>query len=209
MKLVVYTGGMRSGKSDALITQAERLQIAGLDHIVIKHRMDNERVEDIADQDYILSRSGRKIECVSVSTREEVREIMIGHDNILIDEIQFFDSVLYIDIKNMLRQGKNIWVSGLDMDFRGISFGNVESLCGIADEIIKLKSVCSCCGSFDGKFSYLKGAISKRGQQSRIHVGDEEYQSLCAKCYYEKTDEEYEELRLLKFSELEDKEVKK
>ncbi|MBK9593565.1 MAG: hypothetical protein IPO32_19390 [Crocinitomicaceae bacterium] len=76
--------------------------------------------------------------------------------------------------------GKTVVVAGLDLDYMGRPFGSMPQLMSIADEIIKLNSVCTFC-SGRARFSHR---ISK--DQGVVVLGEKEkYVPLCRSCYNE------------------------
>ena len=95
----------------------------------------------------------------AIVTHNKVKEkcIVVGNSN---------------DIKNE---------TGLDMDYMGIPFGPMGSILAIADEIVKLKAICSICGN-DAMFS--KRIIEKKGT---ILVGAaESYTPVCREHFNKK-----------------------
>lgn len=70
---------------------------------------------------------------------------------IFIDEIQFFEEPYFKGnivqiIKKLLAGGHNVFVSGLDLDHRGMPFPITAALLAMADEVVKLKAECELCG---------------------------------------------------------------
>ena len=64
--------------------------------------------------------------------------------NIFVNEGQFFDDLdkwLY----NMQSIDINIWVSGLDYDYKQKPFGKILACIPLSDEFHKLNSTCTCC----------------------------------------------------------------
>ena len=101
------------------------------------------------------------------------------YDVFVIDEVQF----LYPGVLNSIRTlvdtyEKSVLVVGLDMDFEGNPFEVVSDLLCYADEIEKLKAVCSVCGK-DATYSFKKIRT-----QERFDVGGiEKYSPMCRQCF--------------------------
>ena len=95
-----------------------------------------------------------------------------------IDEAQFFDMRL-VDVCNELA-GSNVRViiAGLDMDFKGIPFGPIPSLCAVADDVTKVHAICVKCGSL----AYVSHRLVP--DDNRVLIGEQaEYEPLCRECY--------------------------
>ena len=172
-KLVVNCGGMFSGKTSALLQQGERYLRKKTGKVLYIKPMNDERYS----KDEIVTHNGISVEATVMPVCG--LSCNVGkYDIILIDEVQFFEKGIIEDIKALLRKGKTVHVSGLDMDYKGEPFEITTKLMGIADEVNKFRAVCEVCGedaTFTGKFSKSK---------ERIEVGGAEtYSPLCRKCF--------------------------
>lgn len=175
-KLTVIAGGMFSGKSSELMRFGERHTLAKKKVVYIKPGVDNRYSET-----EIVTHSGKKVTALNVSIYmgldcyEEVEEA----DVLLIDEIQFFNEHVILDIDTLINEGKTIYVSGLDLAFDGSTFPITKELMAQADEIIKLRAVCELCGQdgwISGRRHSLDEEVFKLGQK-------ETYIPLCRCCY--------------------------
>ena len=64
----------------------------------------------------------------------------------LINEGQFFEN-LYETVLNLVeKHNKQVYVCGLDGDFKRNKMGEILDLIPISDKVVKLKSRCSICG---------------------------------------------------------------
>ena len=72
---------------------------------------------------------------------------------------------------------KQVFICGLDGDFKRQKFGNLFDLIPYCDELIKLKSVCKICKN-QAIFSHR---TSKESEQ--LVIGSDNYLPLCRKCY--------------------------
>jgi len=140
---------MFSGKTETLIKTAIDLENAGAKYIAIKPTIDTRQAGNI-----IKSRaSNRSIKAVSIDPFQADQDIISLIQaqkflNIFIDEIQFFDkfsllaTITYLSIfKDM-----NIYLYGLNFDYKNKIYDINNYLIGIIDLKIDLKSECYLCG---------------------------------------------------------------
>ena len=103
---------------------------------------------------------------------------------IVIEEGQFFPDLYDFVIHAVEKDGKDVIVVGLDGDSDRKPFGQMLELVPMADEILRLTSLCKRCG--DGSpalFSALVRGVSKSAQ---IFVGaNDMYEAMCRKHYLE------------------------
>jgi thymidine kinase len=174
-KLVVNAGGMFASKSTALIAQGKRHLLAGHKVLFVKPDMDNRYAEE-----EIVTHDGQKVDAIKVGTYQTLFAFIptAEADVILIDEVQFFDWNMVQDIEALLKRGKVIYVSGLDMDYTGTPFHITAHLMAIADEVNKYKAVCSICG----EDSYVTAKTS--GSNDRVELGSQDkYKPVCRPCF--------------------------
>ena len=161
----VETGPMFSGKSTELLTQAERLVIAGeiqgVDFLVFNHHSDT-----CYGKNVIASHGHISLEAIAAQSSRDIFDTIFNVDNqkislkegrnlltaIFVDEGQFFDNNLgnileYIDrfFLDNLGQNINIFCAGLDMDFRGEPFGPMPDILSRAHKVNKFVAVCKEC----------------------------------------------------------------
>lgn len=178
-KLEVFTGGMFAGKSTALIAKGQRHLLAGQKVVYVKPEMD-----DRYSEDEIVTHDGQKVEAVSMITSghfysEEFNKVLEA-DVVLFDEVQFYDLGAVSNIKGMLRRGKIVYCSGLDMDYTGKPFEVTAQLLALADEVHKLKAVCSETG-LDAGFS-----LKVSGSDERVELGaGDTYKPVSRSVFYE------------------------
>lgn len=173
--LTVNTGAMFSGKSTLLISQGEKHMRAGQNVLYIKPSMDTRYSED-----EIVTHSNLRVKAVAVDTTKPLELDMEDYEVILIDEAQFFDRVLLQSINELLKAGKTIYASCLDMDFKGQGFDTAMNIMAMADKVNKLKAICEDCGE-DAVIS------GKRVQNDDVvELGAKDlYVPLCRKCYFD------------------------
>lgn len=176
--LTVNTGSMFSGKSTRLIEQGKRMMLKGKRVAFVKPAIDNRyKAKEIVTHD------GRSVEAVVLDAR---REYLKTYDKIreahvvCIDEIQFFDISVVDEILDLMKRGKIIYVSGLDIAHNGKIFDVTANLMSHAHTINKCHAVCSYCG----EDAYISAKSEEhRHEQSMIDVGGaEKYTPLCLNC---------------------------
>lgn len=179
-KLEVFTGGMFAGKSTALIAKGQRHMLADQTVVYVKPDMD-----DRYSEDEIVTHDGKKVPAISITTSDvplsfgEYFTLMMA-DVILFDEVQFFGEGLVFNIQHLLSHGKTIYCSGLDMDYKGKPFETTATLLAMADEVHKLKAVCSETGQ-DAGFT-----VKVSGGSDQIELGSsDKYKPVSRAVFYE------------------------
>jgi thymidine kinase len=180
-RLEIICGPMFSGKSEELIRRLRRAIIAKQRVMTFKHALDNR-----FSFDCVASHAGDKLDAQAIDTPERILEFVKkgGADVIGIDEVQFFpNSIIYV-IDELIHSGKRVIAAGLDLDFRGIPFGPMPTLLTIADDVMKLKAICSVCGK-DAAFSQrlIDGKPAKYNDPIILIGAQESYQARCRACY--------------------------
>jgi thymidine kinase len=176
VKLKVICGPMFSSKTKTLIQSIQTAQEAGKTVLVCQPNLDT-RYSKNAIQSHDMK---AEIEALSVSRSKEILDYFHHADMVAIDEAQFFDQDIVPVCLAMLKAGKDVLIAGLDLDYRAQPFGAMPELMSIADEVIKLNSVCSFCS---GKARYSRRLSSEKGI---VVVGEKDkYVPLCRACYHE------------------------
>lgn len=187
-----YYGTMGSGKSLHLLATANNFQEHSIPFIIFKSDIDDRDGEDV-----IHSRAIGDRECVSISSADNIYEIISeylendllygsrGLKWVLVDEAQFLsekqvDELAAIsDVFNI-----NVLCYGLRTDFKTHLFPASKRLFEIADGFEEIKSSCYC-----GKKTIFNARVNKDkeivtdGEQIEVG-GDDRYTSLCRKCYF-------------------------
>jgi thymidine kinase len=99
---------------------------------------------------------------------------------IAIDEAQFFDKNLP-DVCQYLADHKfNVYVAGLDSDFRGEPFKSILKIMSYAERIIKLNAICTVCGAPATRTQRIINNKPANYNDPIIKVGDSEsYEARC------------------------------
>ena len=119
------------------------------------------------------------IPCVFTNKLSDVCEekYLTNIDVILINEGQFFPD-LYDTVYNLVEvHKKQVYVCGLDGDFKRTKFGSILDLIPISDNFIKLFAKCDSCGK--------KALFSKRltNENDQVVIGSTNYIPVCRSCY--------------------------
>jgi len=173
----VICGCMFCGKTDEMLRLLRRFSIAGRRVILVKPRLDT-RTEDRT----VISRSGANHPAVSVGDSREIEALVGDADIVAIEEGQFFDERLPEVVGRLADAGKQVLVTGLDQDFRGIPFGPMPRLMALADQVTKLTAICMVCGEPATRTQRLIDGQPAPGDSALIMVGgmgDEKYEARC------------------------------
>lgn len=177
MHLELILGPMYSGKTSYIINIYKNINNNKEDFLCYKPKIDNRYSEN-----QIVSHNSIKIPCLSVeSLLNDLQEKDITkYNNILIDEGQFYKDLLegieYLINKNY---NGNVYISGLNGDFKRNKIGNILDLIPKANNIIFLQGICNICKKNKSSFS-LKTSSGK----NQIEVGGSDmYKGVCGSCY--------------------------
>lgn len=176
----VITGCMFSGKSEELLRRLRRAEIATQKVFYFKP------VRDTRTEGKIESRCGISKDACEVHDSREIVHRVPDFSVVGIDEIHFFDELLFEVVIALQEKGCRVIVSGLDMDFRAEPFLITARLMAVAIRVDKLYAVCQGCHSLDEQAMYsqkfVNGEIASY-ESSRMKVGDQTYQARCHRCF--------------------------
>jgi thymidine kinase len=173
----VICGCMFCGKTDEMLRLLRRFAIAGRQVILIKPRLDTR-----SDEATVISRSGANHDAVSVGDSREIEAVIGEADIVAIEEGQFFDEGLPDVVERLADAGKQVIVTGLDRDFRGIPFGPMPRLMALADQVTKLTAICMVCGEQATRTQRLINGKPATADSPLIvigGIGDEAYEARC------------------------------
>lgn len=170
--LIVITGPMFSGKSTELIRRLTIAKIAKLPVFVVKPARDTRAPEQIC------SRDGCCLSAVTVSHPSEIIARAADARVVGIDEAHFFNSGLPDVCMRLVRLGKQVIVSGLNLDFQERPFPGIPELLALADEIVHVRAICTACNErLATRSQRLSGGVET------YEVGDSEYAPRCLHCF--------------------------
>ena len=177
----LITGPMSCGKTEELLRRVKRCIIARKKVKVISPQMDTRE-----QGDYIKSRNGLWLDTVKVKDSMQILNVVKDDDTIVaIDELQFFDANIVKVIETLMAQGKKIIGTGLELDFKGDTFGSMPQLMCIATTVDKLHAVCMKCGSDHATRTQrlIDGKPADKSSPLIMIGGDETYEARCIKCW--------------------------
>ena len=173
----VIAGCMFCGKTDEMLRLLRRFSIAGRRVLLVKPRLDT-RTDDAT----VISRSGAAHRAISVDDSREIEAAASDADIVAIEEGQFFDERLPDVVEQLAALGKQVIVTGLDRDFRGIPFGTMPRLLALADQVTKLTAICVVCGEPATRTQRLIDGVPAPADSPLIVIGgmgDETYEARC------------------------------
>ncbi|MCD4759960.1 thymidine kinase [archaeon] len=156
--LYVISGPMGCGKTEELIRQARRIEeYSKYDYQAFKPTKDTRYSEG-----FIESRTGDKISATMVRGAQGIlTKLDRSVDFVIIDEGQFFNKRLIGIVNTLLRADKKVLLAGLDLDFRGNTFGPMGDLEALADEVDKRHAFCQ----YTDELGQKCGAVATRTQR--------------------------------------------
>ena len=166
----VYTGPMKCGKTQKILDEAKRQQIAGKNVKIFKPTID-----DRFSEQSVISRNGYKQNAININSIDDIKNY--DADVYVIDEFQFLKGDIQT-IDKMAAEGKKFYIAGLNLTSEKKTFGKMGDLMCIADNIEMMTSICEICKSEEAIFTYYKGQ-----KDTDIMVGDAEYIPVCRECY--------------------------
>ena len=178
----VFTGPMKCGKTQKILDEAKRQEIAGKNVKIFKPSID-----DRFSEEKVISRNGFNKNAISINNIEDIKNY--DADVYVIDEFQFLKGDLS-QLYNLAKKGKKFFIAGLNLTSERKPFGYMGDLMCMSDDVQMLTSVCENCRSENAIFTYYKG----KNKSEDILVGDEDlYMPVCRKCYEELTKKEKNE----------------
>ena len=175
--LSIVVGSMFSGKTKRLIETHQRnvLEYPLKQQLVVNYAGDTRyNVSTL-----LTTHDGQTLPCISADTLASMMLEMMGADVILINEAQFFQDLVPQVLELVNELGKEVYVFGLDGDFRHQRFGGLLDLIPECDSVVKLRAVCNQCGTAN------KAIFSQRltVESEQVVVGSDNYMPLCRKCH--------------------------
>ena len=188
--LELILGPMFSGKTSKLLELYKQFTFCNINVAVINHCSDKRY-----DDTMLSTHDKQKIPCIQTDklsnvwnyqnlediydeTKGKNHLILRNSSVILINEGQFFAD-LYECVFDMLKNGKRIYVCGLDGDFERKKFGHILDLIPLCDKVVKLHSLCNLCKNGNAGIFSLRLTHEK----TQTLVGSDNYIPVCRNCY--------------------------
>ena len=155
--------------------ELERYKLASINVLPINHLFDAARTEG---QSLLLTHNDHYIPAHMVSRLEDVFTLpAYGSAAVIgIDECQFYSDLFECVLKMIERDGKIVYLAGLDGTFERKKFGQILDLVPYCDTVTKLAGVCKQCSTLNNAI-FSKSYAQQTGD---INVGGaEKYHAVC------------------------------
>ena len=175
-RLNVIAGCMSSGKTGELIRLLSRHAVSGDSIVIYKHSVDSR------DGTKARSRLGVEMDARVVARPEDIS----GDDYrvVAIEEGQFFGDGLVPVVQRLLSEGRLVYVTGLNQDFRGEPFGVMPTLMSLADELSLLNAICQRCHGVGTRTQRIIDGEPAPWDSPLILVGGGDfYEARCPDCH--------------------------
>jgi thymidine kinase len=178
MELFLILGPMKSGKSLEMIGHFTPLKYTNITFGLYQPK------RDVRNKS-VWSRVGVEINSYKI---DSLKEILNNNEQIVgIDEIHMFEEDDVYVIRELLNRGTKVFVSGLDMDYKGEMFGIIRKILEIGPREVKYKkSVCELCKDSNAVYTsiFKDGKMILEGIPSVVpEDGTYKYVPVCRKCF--------------------------
>lgn len=174
---------MFSGKSTELLRRVRRSQRARVPVVLFKPALDTRSAT-------VRSHDGLEVDAVAVATASQVLEaqrLIPPGGLVAVDEAQFLEGLVPV-AQQLLLAGYSVVVAGLDLDYRGMPFGDMPVLLALADEVVKLSAVCVKCGRDATRTQRLVGGEPAGLGELVVIGGADSYEPRCLACWVNPAD---------------------
>ncbi len=182
--LKLITGPMKAEKTGELIRLIKRAVIGNKKVVVFTPGIDLRVPEEL-----IKSRNGLKIKALKIDNSGLIPNYITEEtDMVFIDELSLWDEGIVDEICRMADSGKEVVCSGLDLNYMSAPFEIVAKIAALADEVVKLTSVCEHCGSDNGRRTarFINGRPAAFNSPEILVDGTKDnviYKTFCNECY--------------------------
>lgn len=181
-KRKLFHGTMNASKSAQILMQAFNFERQGKTFIIFKPSIDSR------DGSYVKSRAlDEKRSAISVSREDNDIMFNVAESSmpnfIFVDEIQFFTPLQVEELSRIsVELDIPIFAYGLLLSYTGELFEGSKRAIECGFSLQELKMQCDYCDSKSTHhLLYIDGEIVCNGEP--IHVGDQEFKSVCYSCY--------------------------
>lgn len=182
--LKLITGPMKAEKTGELIRLIKRAVIGNKKVLVFTPSIDLRVPEKL-----IKSRNGLKFDAVRIDDSRLIPEHVKNEtDIVFIDELHMWDEGVVDQICRIADSGKEVICSGLDLNYMSATFEIVAKVAALADEVVKLTSVCESCGCDNGRRTarFINGKPAQFNSPEILVDGTNNnvvYKTFCNECY--------------------------
>ena len=187
--LSIILGPMWSGKTSKLVDIYKQCTYCDITVLPINYAHDNRYGEG---DNKMATHDERNIPCLKALTLSLVSNIcedkltpeFKAATVILINEGQFFSDIKEWVLCAVEKHKKQIYICGLDGDYRREKFGKLLDLIPFCDKVEKLTSICMICKKNRAIFTHrIQSTAVADTVQEQILIGTAEYIPLCRYCY--------------------------
>lgn len=178
-KLYFRYGAMNSSKSAELLIVAYNYEQSGMNPLCLKPSTDTRDTN-------IKSRIGLERKCLTFSNDTNLFELI--HKNkdvkvVLVDEAQFITKKQAHELLEVVvKLSIPVMCYGLKLNYKGEPFDGSSELLSLAHDLQEIKTVCKCGSKATHHLLKVNGNYTFDG--NGVFIGDTEYGSVCAKCWY-------------------------
>ncbi len=149
-------GCMFSGKTEELIRQMRRAQIARQTTQLFKPRIDSRY-----SSTHVASHNKNTMVATIVDNTNDILDQLDPATSVVgIDEGQFFSPQIVEIATTLAEAGKRVIIAGLDTDWKGRPFGPMPQLLAVAEIVNKQYAICMVCGEAATRTQRLISASS-------------------------------------------------
>ena len=131
------------------------------------------------DPELLSTHDQTKISCLRLKTLQSLLINHLNNDVFLINEAQFFPDLYKVVTELADTYEKDVYVYGLDSDFKRNDFGDISKLLPVCTTITKLYADCEICKTKN--IACFTHRITNKQQQCIIDSSS--YIPVCRKCY--------------------------
>ena len=178
--ITIICGSMFSGKTEELIRLVRRAMHARKRVQVFKSSLDTR-----CETSVIRTHDDTRFNAVSVPDAKTLESLLEpGVQVVGIEEVQFLDDAVVPLCQRLADQGVQVFVAGLDQDFRGLPFSFMPRLLALADNVMKLHAICKVCGEEASRTQRLVNGRPAAWDEPTILIGaDDTYEARCRRCH--------------------------
>lgn len=184
--LKIIVGPMKAEKTGEIIRLIKRALIGNKNIAVLSPNVDTRTAGEILE-----SRNGTKVNAYRLNSSAEIQNFISAKtDTVFIDELHLWDEGIVREISKLTDLNIEVIGCGLDINYMSAPFESVAKLLAMADEVLKLTSVCEHCGSDQGRRTarYINNKPASFNSPEILVDGSNKeviYKTLCNKCYKE------------------------
>jgi thymidine kinase len=182
----IYAGPMYSGKTKELDHRLSVLKYQShIGSVLFKPDIDNRDEKSLTKERYL--NNGLEAIIIPSDNPSKIFDIDLP-EIVAFDEIQFYHSSITDVVRRLISEKHHVLGAGLDLNFRGETFGPMGDLMALANEVHKLIAVCDNCTSNIGtRTQRLKDGNPAHYDEPLVRIEgadtSEKYQPRCIECH--------------------------